>query len=387
MISHGSSFLVHTARVGCVLAMIFAVIPTEPDWMDRGDVKQLEHPLPSIGSNARYSLQVFTGGDGVTNLVGRLHLPTMIDSEQQQQVGNSSALPPVVVMAHGLGLVQDAKLTSFVDAYVQEGIAVMTFDYATCGWSEGWPRHKVIPSRQVADCKAAVAHVRTKLAHKVNIHQISLWGFSLAGGHVLSVAASDPDIKAVVSLMPHVKSGLEGVVGTIINDPILGTLRLVKVGGALLKWLMSELMELVLPGRIGTTYIPLHGKPGSVAVLQNVGDDEGYGRLVNDLPSSLKWTNRVSVSSVLPILFYRPLNVVHQISSPTLLFAGEKDALCPSDAVQAAMAKMDPHKTRLVLLKNATHFDIYNGELLQRVLQESRDFLVATLFSNGDTTT
>ena len=188
--------------------------------------------------------------------------------------------------------------------------------------------------------------------------------------------------------VPHVHSGLEGVMGTIVNDPILGTLGLVKVTGALLKWLMSAVIEFVLPSRSGTSlYIPLHGKPGSMAVMQNLGDDEGYGRLVTNLPPSIQWRNCVSISSVLPMLFYRPLNVVHQISSPTLLLAADQDTLCPSNAVEAALAQMDPSKTRLILLPNASHFDVYDGELLQRVLQESRDFLVATLFPNRQTTT
>ncbi len=47
--------------------------------------------------------------------------------------------------------------------------------------------------------------------------------------------------------------------------------------------------------------------------------------LVTDLPSSIKWENRVKVSSILPILFYQPLNVVNQIPSPTLLLAADLD--------------------------------------------------------------
>jgi pimeloyl-ACP methyl ester carboxylesterase len=79
-------------------------------------------------------------------------------------------------------------------------------------------------------------------------------------------------------------------------------------------------------------------------------------------------------------LFYRPLNVVNQISSPTLLLAAELDTLCPPAAVKAAAARMDQGKTKLVLLRDTSHFQVYDGQPLQRVLDESRAFLVSALF-------
>jgi alpha-beta hydrolase superfamily lysophospholipase len=374
--STGSRFLLQAAILGCVLAVIVRMAPGEPSWIELSDVQRLEHPLPSIGSKNPYILQTFRGGDGVSNLVGRLYLPP------PEKVGTR---PPLVVMAHGLGLVQDAKLTPFLDTYIEAGIAVMTFDYATCGWSEGWPRHQVIPHRRLADWHAALAHVRNNLEENVDIHRLALWGISLAGGHVLNVAASDSDIKAVVACVPHINSGLEGVIGSIVADPTRGILGFVKVSGALVKWFLNDLVERLVAGHAGAAmYIPLHGVPGSAAVMQNPGDDEGYGRLVKDLPASLQWKNRVSASSLLPLLLYRPLNAVTQISSPTLLVSAELDTLCPAAAVAAAAARMDPHTTKLVVLKETLHFQVYDGEPLQRILQESRSFLINELFAKGE---
>ena len=374
MYNTGSKLLFHIAIAASFLAVIFQVTPVEKSWMKPADIKKLEHPLPRIGSGENYLLQEFSGGDGLTRLVGRLHLPETSPMDQHLEEEDAPR-PPIIVMAHGLGLVQDAKLDIFVQEYTKEGIAVMTFDYATFGWSEGWPRHQVIPRQHVNDWKAALEHVRTRLQNKVDTQRIAVWGISLSGGHVLRLAATDPDIIAVVSIVPHIKSGLEGVIGTIRNDPLPALIGLAKVGAALLKWVMIELLGVFLP-EYGEAYVPLHGSPGSAAVMQNPGDDEGFSRLVQNLPESLQWKNRASVASILPLLSNRPFNVVDQISCSTLHMAASLDTLCPAEAVEAATNRMDRNKTRHIILEGASHFDVYEGQFLQRVLQETRSFLV-----------
>ncbi len=362
------------AIVGVITSVIYRLAPGEATWMDPSDVPLWEQLLPPViidDDKVRFSIQNerFTGGDGSTILVGRLY---------QSLAATSPA--PVVVMAHGLGLTQDCRLQPFIDAFTEDGIAVFTFDYATFGWSEGWPRHQVYPRRHVADLQAAITHIRqNRNKHKIDTTRIALWGTSLGGGHVLSLAAMDPEIKAVVANVPHIRSGLEGIIGTIQRQPWKASIGLVKVLAALFKGLLVALERTFSHNTYNTLYIPLHGQPGSAAMMQNKGDDEGYGRLVQHLPSILRWKNLASVWSVLPVLFYRPLNTVSQIQCPTLLIAAEFDTLCPASDSEAAARLMDPQKTQLITMEGLTHFDIYNGKPLERVISATLTFLKTEL--------
>jgi dipeptidyl aminopeptidase/acylaminoacyl peptidase len=320
-------------------------------------------------------MQQFPGWDGSTQLFGKLYFPKPREDASARNVTKSSSPPPIVVMAHGLGLVQDASLDPFIRAFQDEGYAVMTFDYATFGYSEGLPRHQVIPSRHVEDLRSAIDHVRKNLYGTVDTDRIALWGTSLGGGHVLKVSADDSKVRAVVANVPHVKSAFESILGTILRDPYHASLGLLKISGALLKWIVTKFLNALSISSDTTTYIPLHGLPGSSAMMQNPGDDAGYGSLVKNLPATLRWNNLASVSSVVPVLLYRPFNTVHQITSPTLFISAEEDTLCPAADSFAAVKKMNPDKARLHVMKGLGHFDIYSGEALQVVLNETIRFL------------
>ena len=322
-------------------------------------------------------MQQFPGWDGSTQLFGKLYLPK--PKEGADRVTKSTLLPPIIVMAHGLGLVQDASLNPFIRAFRDEGYAVLTFDYATFGYSEGLPRHQVIPSRHVEDLKGAIEHVRKNLSETVDTDRIALWGTSLGGGHVLRIAADDSKVRAVVANVPHVKSAFESILGTIRRDPYHASLGLIQVSGALAKWIVTKFLNILSLASDTTTYIPLHGRPGSSAMMQNKGDDEGYGSLVKKLPTTIQWNNLASVSSVVPVLLYRPFNTVHHITSPTLFVTAEEDTLCPAADSIAAVNKLNPDKARLYTMKGLGHFDVYSGEALQVVLNETVRFLKENL--------
>lgn len=346
------------ALLGAVLAAVYQIAPGEPAWMTE------LHPPPSPGP---YESLQFVGGDGVSKLSGRLHRPPQAENER-----DDAATLPVIVMVNGLGLTQDSNVTPYRHAFINAGFAVITFDFATFGYSDGWPRHQVKPQHHVADLKAVLRQLQTKSDQwTLDNNRVALWGTSMGGGHVLTVAADvaadELPIKAIVGNVPHVKSALESVVGTIRRDPLTGLTGLLQVTGALIKWAISQLMK----GE--TTYIPLHGPPGSAAMMQNPADDEGYSRLILEETRDSGWTNLASVGSVVPTLFYRPYNNVGNIEIPTLLIVAENDTLCPASAARDAAKEIT--KARLVTLPGIGHFDVYNGEALHAILKETVAFL------------
>lgn len=108
----------------------------------------------------------------------------------------------------GMGAQKDMGLDAYAKAFAAGGMAAFVFDYRSFGGSEGYPRHWVSPSRHVEDWQAALAYVQAELSSIVDINRICLWGTSFAGGHVLAIASNESDIKAIISQVSTVISGL-----------------------------------------------------------------------------------------------------------------------------------------------------------------------------------
>jgi dipeptidyl aminopeptidase/acylaminoacyl peptidase len=217
------SLLWKLALMGVSVAVVYQNAPGEQAWMT-------ELPKPPVDDdNNTYESFQFVGGDGLSALSGRVFLPPKDnDSDgifEVDDVATKQSPPPVIVMANGLGLTQDSSyVQTFVNVFTNSGFATITFDYATFGYSDGWPRHQVKPRHHVADLRALLKFLqKDDLSQKVDVSRIGLWGTSLGGGHVLAVAADADEngisIKAVVGNVPHVKSALECVVKTILRNP------------------------------------------------------------------------------------------------------------------------------------------------------------------------
>lgn len=117
---------------------------------------------------------------------------------------SSTLLLPGVVFGHGWSMVAGGDLEDYAKAVVQKGFAALTFDYRNLGKSTGTPRQHIDPQRQVEDFKAAISFLRQQA--EVNPERIGIWGSSYGGGHVLTIAATDPRVRCVVSQVPTISS-------------------------------------------------------------------------------------------------------------------------------------------------------------------------------------
>lgn len=363
------------AAAAIVVAFLLDQAPGEPEWSSK--------PV-AIVSEPGVAVHHFAGGDGTTKLTGRLHYPTTTTTSDAD---TKATIPPVVILAHGGGMTETChrEQEPFVRAFVQAGWAAFTFDYATFGSSDGAPRNQISPNQQVGDLQAAIRFIRQGQNDLlVDASRIALYGFSYGGGHVLSVAAQDPSIRAVIAHSPWLASAFESVLGTtMLRAPGSTSLAFLKLAIALFKAVVWK----ALYGK--TWYIPIVGMPGSVALTQNEGDKEGYLSLTpqsdRHLESgTLRWKNAVAVLSVVPTFLYRPLNHVKTIQSPTLLIAAERDQLSPLHFVTRA-AKLigdSGNEAQVIVLPNIGHFDMHNDEeCLQNILVNTTDFLRKHLLS------
>lgn len=133
--------------------------------------------------------------DGVS-CAGDLYLPA-----------GSSGSVPCLVIGHGFSGTKGLA-RGFAERFAETGLAVLVFDYRHFGASGGQPRQLVDVNKQRADYHAAVAFARTYPG--IDPRRVAIWGTSLSGGHVLSVAAEDPRIAAVVAQVPLIDARRTG---------------------------------------------------------------------------------------------------------------------------------------------------------------------------------
>lgn len=280
---------------------------------------------------------------------------------------DAAVRPPVVVMAPGLGGTKDGFLEPFAWAFVERGLAVLTFDYRCFGGSEGTPRHWVAPPRHREDYGAALTFVRAGLADSVDSSRIALWGSSFSGGTALVAAAHDHEVSAVVAQCPHLRT----------PD------HLQPRGWALARFVCSAVLDLVpiLP----PLYIPLFGRPGEwvfAPSTENPSVSDFDGPLGSDFwrrlprPPLGGWENRMLARGLTTLDEVVPMDELTDVRCPVLLVCAEQDDMVPSATVEEARHRLP---TAELARYDCGHFDLYTGPAQARNAQRQADFLARTL--------
>ena len=109
---------------------------------------------------------------------------------------------PLVTMAHGFSGVKE-QIDSYAAAFAQGGFVVLVHDHRGFGASAGTPRQEVDAARQLSDWRDAISFALT-LPEVDPSAGVGLWGSSFAGGLAMMLAATDRQVRCVVSQIPHV---------------------------------------------------------------------------------------------------------------------------------------------------------------------------------------
>lgn len=217
---------------------------------------------------------------------------------------------PCVVMAHGFSATRDDGLPGYAEAFTAAGFAVLLFDYRHFGASGGRPRQLLDIGRQQDDYRAVVQWARH--AEGIDPDRIALWGSSFSGGHVLTVAAADPRIAAVIAQAPYTDS-----------LPILRRMSVRNLVPAAVAALRDSASAAL--GR-EPVLIPAAGPPGSFAALTEPDALTGFQAMVG--PESL-WRNEVAARLMLTLPFFRPVRLAARLSMPVLLCVCDADTTTP----------------------------------------------------------
>ncbi len=268
---------------------------------------------------------------------------------------------PIVVMAHGFAGTRELRLDSFAQRFAAAGMAVLVFDYRHFGDSEGQPRQLLDIQRQLDDWRAALRFART--LPEVDLDRIALWGTSFSGGHVLTLGAEGQAVAAIIAQVPFV----DGLAIAKRTSPLL-----------VARFAAAALRDLARRGAgRPPRYIPAVGEPGQFAAITS----PDAARLMKEMiPPGVEWVNQVAAGITLQLATYRPGKHTRRIKCPVLFTIAEQDVLTPVPPVLAA-ASHAPHAE--VRGYPAGHFDVYFGEMFERVVADQLDFLRRNLLRKG----
>jgi dienelactone hydrolase len=261
--------------------------------------------------------------------------------------------PPVIVLAHGFGLVREARLDAYAERFAAAGFAALVFDYRHFGASSGTPRQLLDINRQLDDWRAAIATVRGLVG--LDARRVALWGTSFSGGHVAALAAEDTKIAAVISQVPYAGLGGRG------GRRRLGGLARLLSAAARDEWCGWT-------GRPPAT-IPIVAEPGTFGALVW---PEAPATMAALLPATHTWVNAYTPRVTLRLPRYRPFDTAARIGCPWLVMVCDRDRITPPDQA----AKLASRAPRLELHRLPTgHFDVYSGDWFERAISVQVDFL------------
>src|SRR5262249_45079749 len=103
-----------------------------------------------------------------------------------------------IVLCHGYTGVRSIYLPDNARALAEAGYVVLTFDYKGWGDSDG-PKTRLAPYSRVADVQAALTFLGAQ--PEVDPGRLGIYGTSYGGATVVFVAAIDPRVKCVVSVV------------------------------------------------------------------------------------------------------------------------------------------------------------------------------------------
>ncbi len=263
---------------------------------------------------------------------------------------------PCVILGHGFAAVRRAGLDAFAQRFSQAGITAVAFDYRHFGDSSGEPRGLISIAEQLKDWREVLKYV-TQL-DGVDPERIAIWGTSFAGGHAISLAASESSIAAVIAQVPF----MDG----LLCMRAMGYRQAFRLGVAA----VADLLRTAIGGK--RVWIRVVGPPGSLAAMTTPDSEPGYMAMVNGVP----WTNAIPASAMLYSCVYRPIRLARKAKCPVLLCIADNDAITPPQGPLRAARKMS---AATVLRYPAGHFDVYRGRQFEEVVRDQIAFLRASL--------
>ena len=268
-----------------------------------------------------------------------------------------AGLPPVIVMAHGLGAIKALRLGAFAERFQAVGYACLVFDYRHFGESEGEPRELLSIRRQREDWRSAVTFARS--LPEVDGSRMVLWGTSFGGGHAIATAAADHSVTAAIAQCPF-------------TDGLASARQISPQGSARLGVAAAKDKLAQLAGR-PPVRVKVAARPGEVGLMDA---PDVIGGVIGLLEASglteADYRNDVPARVALEIPRDAPGRQAGKVRCPILFCVCDTDTVAPAKATLRHAAKA-PHGE--IRRYPVGHFDIYIGDQFETVISDQLTFL------------
>jgi dipeptidyl aminopeptidase/acylaminoacyl peptidase len=271
-----------------------------------------------------------------TRLAGDLFLPDNVAPAEKR---------PGILLCHGYTGVRTLYLPDTARALTDAGYVVLTFDYKGWGDSEG-PQSRLSPYGRVIDSRAALTFLGAQAG--VDADRLGIYGTSYGGSTVVWTAATDPRVKAVVSVVGvgHGRRWLRSVrhpdeFADMLALSEQDRIRRVMTGQSE----FADRNHVLLADRQSAELAAAarKGNPGAVGEipLEYIDDTLGF---------HAEWV----VDKIAP--------------RPVLFITSDDDRLVPPEESESLYAKAGEPK-KLVMLKGFGHYEVYTGEAFRQVIE------------------
>jgi uncharacterized protein len=316
-------------------------------------------------------VQVIAGGSGIAGLAAAQRQGVAFrsgtdDCAAWHYRGSNGAC---VVMAGGAGVTKEPATDRFAARFHAAGYSVLAFDHRHIGESGGTPRQVVRVREQLADWEAALDCAAALPG--VEAGKIAGWGFSLAAGHLLRLAARPPDqhrLAAVIAQAPLAD-------GARSSPRALGH----ETPGVLARFPLIALADVArgLAGR-EPLVVPLAAPRGAVAMLTTP-DAIDCDRALNPGGAYPQWQQTIAARSVIPLALYRPGRTADRIGCPLLAVISTRDqTVLAAPALKAARRAPAGE----ILQVDGTHYAAFLDQH-ETVVAAELDFLRRHLLHDG----
>ena len=261
--------------------------------------------------------------------------------------------PAVIVMAHGFACLRQFKLIVYAQKFAQAGYAVVLFDYRYWGGSTGFPREVVSLKDQMNDWKTVVNYVATQ--KKINSKKIVMWGTSLSGGYVLTLATELKNVHAIIVQVTFVDGAETAKVFPLQQLP------------KALKISSQDYMGAKV-GMQAKTLPVVH--PYALSFIPTKDGYNGYMSIVNP---DYFWSGQVPARVFFNLIRFRPIQTVRSINIPVSFIAAKKDSFIPIESSRETATNIAPFVQYREW--DMAHFDIYHGKWLEKAISTQLDFL------------
>ncbi|HEY7773870.1 MAG TPA: alpha/beta fold hydrolase [Marinagarivorans sp.] len=248
---------------------------------------------------------------------------------------------PLIVMCHGFCGVKELLLPAFAEQFQSTGFAVIAFDYRGFGASEG-EVGRLEPRLQIEDIKATLDFaVQMSI---IDSDKIALWGTSFGGANAIVAATEDARVKCL-AVQVTFGDGERVVTGALNDD------EKTKLFASLDKMAARKTES----GK--EMWVPI------AKVLSDAQSKAFYHRYADEFPA-LK--TKIPFLTTAQTLTHKPEAYLSDLNVPLHITVAEQDGVNPPAESHSLFEKAKQPKA-LLSLPEASHYDVYQGELLQQV--------------------